>query len=87
MGDDAKMLRTVTDPTVVGLRLLPPDWDVDSLLKAVASLQPPAHALIDCGALCTGMTNAQARATAVGTASQRGGSRSLQIARDCSSTS
>lgn len=57
MGDDAKMLRTVTDPIVVARHLLPADWTVLLLLAAVAEVQPPAHALIDCGALCTGMSN------------------------------
>ena len=31
--------------------------DADALLRAVADLEPPAHALIDSGALCVGMSN------------------------------
>lgn len=57
MGDDAKMLRTVTNPLVVSHHLLDGQWDTTSLLNSVAALQPPAHALIDSGALCVGMTN------------------------------
>lgn len=57
MGDDGKMLRTVTNPAVVSRHMLPADWTVEALLKAVAEVRPPAHALIDCGALCTGLTN------------------------------
>ena len=57
MGDDAKMLRTVTDPFVVSKHLLPSRWDVRTLLHAVAALRPPAHALVDSGALCTGLSN------------------------------
>lgn len=33
------------------------DWSVKQLLKDIATRQPPAHALIDTGALITGMTN------------------------------
>ena len=59
MGDDAKMLRTLTEPSIVSTHPLPPSWDVPSLLDAVAALEPPAHALIDTGALVTGMSNLQ----------------------------
>ena len=66
MGDDAKMLRTVTDPAIVSRRVLPSNWDTAALLEAVAALEPPAHALIDSGALCVGMSNlAVARALAL----------------------
>jgi hypothetical protein len=34
-----------------------PDWSAQSLLQDVASATPPAHALIDTGALITGMDN------------------------------
>ena len=57
LGDDAKMLRTVTDPRVVSRHVLHSEWNVTRLLQAVAALEPPAHALIDSGALCTGMSN------------------------------
>jgi len=57
MGDDAKMLRTLTEPAVVSPASLPSAWDVPGVLDAVAALRPPAHALIDCGALVTGMNN------------------------------
>ena len=59
MGDDAKMLRTLTEPHVVSSHLLPPSWDVPSLLDAVTNLIPSPHALIDTGALITGMSNRQ----------------------------
>ena len=57
MGDDAKMLRALTEPSIVSTHALPPSWDVKSVLDAVASLDPPALALIDTGALITGMSN------------------------------
>ena len=57
LGDDAKMLRTLTDPSTVCTQDMPTDWDVPALLEAVVAHQPPAHALIDTGALVTGMSN------------------------------
>ena len=62
MGDDAKMLRTLTDPAIVSSHALPAGWNVIALLDAVASLQPHAHALIDTGALVTGMSNREVAA-------------------------
>lgn len=56
-GDDAKMLRTLTNPDVVTHHALPNDWSVRSLLEDIAALDPPANALIDAGALVTGMSN------------------------------
>ena len=49
-GDDAKMLRALTEPAVVTISQLPNDWSVRLLLKAVTELRPAAHALIDAGA-------------------------------------
>lgn len=57
MGDDAKMLKVMTDPLVVSKQMLPTEWSVQSLLQAVASMSPLAHALIDTGALITGLNN------------------------------
>lgn len=57
MGDDAKMLKAMTDPMVVSQYVLANDWTVESLLHAVANITPVAHALIDTGALITGMSN------------------------------
>ena len=51
------MLRTLIDPSVVSRHLLSSEWNVTKVLHAVAALEPPAHALIDSGALCTGMSN------------------------------
>ena len=58
-GDDGKMLRALTDPAVVTKRNLPSDWSVDSLVESVTRLQPVPHALIDAGALITGLGNEQ----------------------------
>lgn len=52
------MVHYLTDPVVASHRLLGNDWSVAALLKEVAkSSDPPFHALIDGGALVTGMTN------------------------------
>ena len=56
-GDDAKMLRTLSDPAVVSHHAVDDGWSPASLLKSVAALRPPVHALIDAGALVTGFSN------------------------------
>ena len=56
-GTDAKVLATLTDVDVVSARDLGGDWDVRSLLRSVATADPPVHALIDVGALVTGLSN------------------------------
>ena len=50
-GDDARMLRVLTDDAVVSHQLLPFDWDAAAVLRLVANMEPPLHALIDSGAL------------------------------------
>jgi hypothetical protein len=59
-GSDGKMLHLMTDPSVVTLRTIPPLWAPLQLLKAVARARPTYHALIDSGALVTGVSNLQA---------------------------
>lgn len=61
-GSDGKMLALLTDAQVVQLRPLPPDWSPLGILHEVATASPPYHALIDTGALVTGLDN---RAAAV----------------------
>lgn len=52
------MVHYLSDPLVTSYRLLGTDWSVLGLLGEVArSTDPPFHALIDGGALITGMTN------------------------------
>ena len=58
-GDDATMLRTLTEPNVVSQLDLPAAWSPLLLLKTLTELSPPADALIDAGALVTGMSNRQ----------------------------
>lgn len=53
--------QALTDPSVVSQHMLPADWTVPGLLEAVASMVPLPSALIDTGALVTGMSNLQAR--------------------------
>lgn len=58
LGNTAMMIHYLTDPAVASHRLLGTDWSVVGLLREVArSTNPPFHALIDGGALVTGMTN------------------------------
>ncbi|CAN0473831.1 unnamed protein product, partial [Ectocarpus sp. 8 AP-2014] len=58
LGNTAMMVHYLTDPAVASHRLLGTEWSVTRLLSEVArSTDPPFHALIDGGALVTGMTN------------------------------
>lgn len=63
-GDDARMLATLTSPRIVTLdAALGADWTPDAVLARVATARdPPHHALIDTGALITGLTNAEVAA-------------------------
>ena len=56
-GSDAKMLAYLTDPETVTIMPMGSDWNVSALLTSVASADPPIRALIDTGALVTGMSN------------------------------
>ena len=56
-GDDGKILRTLTSPTVASIDILESGWSVKSVLDRVATANPPYHALIDTGALVTGYDN------------------------------
>jgi Ca2+-binding EF-hand superfamily protein len=63
-GDDGRMLTTLTSPDVCAVHCIPQGWTVRSLLAYVATAGAPDdaeryHALIDTGALVTGMTNEQ----------------------------
>ena len=51
------MLHVLTDPAVVSVEIASPGWTVQSLLRHVASATPRHHALIDTGALITGLSN------------------------------
>ena len=54
LGTDAKVLSTLSDRTVVSCQDMSSDWTVDTILKTIATAEPPLHALIDAGALITG---------------------------------
>ena len=61
-GCDGRIAATLTSPNVVtGLEVLEPDWTPLSLVKRVveAAGNGKAHALIDCGALVTNLTNVE----------------------------
>ena len=57
VGSDGKMFAVLTDPNVVTVTAAPTDWGVDSLLTKVASDESHFSALIDSGALITGLSN------------------------------
>jgi len=58
-GSDGKILNFLTSTEIVTLWDLKyvDSWSVENLLKSIASCNPPFHALIDTGALVTGLTN------------------------------
>jgi hypothetical protein len=56
-GSDGKMLHVLTDDNVMSVEFAPEDWSVDTLLQNVANAEPRFHALIDTGALITGLSN------------------------------
>eukprot|EP01087_Luapelamoeba_hula_P004848 TRINITY_DN1482_c0_g1_i1.p1 TRINITY_DN1482_c0_g1~~TRINITY_DN1482_c0_g1_i1.p1 ORF type:complete len:4317 (-),score=602.49 TRINITY_DN1482_c0_g1_i1:51-13001(-) len=56
-GSDGLILNYLTDPAIVSQEIIEEGWTVKSLLNEIARANPPYHALIDTGALITGMTN------------------------------
>mgnify|MGYP001384993886 CR=1 FL=1 len=44
-------------------QMLDQNWDVTAVLNSIATADPPYHALIDTGALITGMSNFEVRVT------------------------
>ena len=55
-GSDGLIVHTLTDPAIVQCERIVEGWTVTSLLDAIAT-NPNVHALIDTGALITGMSN------------------------------
>jgi hypothetical protein len=58
-GTDGKLIYTLTNPNVMSTTVIEPGWTVRTLLDFMATAYPPFHALIDTGALITGMSNLQ----------------------------
>jgi len=56
-GSDGLVLNYMTNPDIVSHEVIEEGWSVKSLLNTIAQANPPYHALIDTGALITGMTN------------------------------
>jgi len=56
-GVDGQIIDFLTSESIVSSRLLDTDWSVSKLLDTIALARPPFHALLDCGALITGMSN------------------------------
>lgn len=57
-GSEALVIRTLTNPKMVSTRLLAKQWTVNSVLQHIAKSQSPRYsALIDAGALVTGLSN------------------------------
>jgi hypothetical protein len=57
-GDDGRMIHYLTQPSVVSVEYMHPGWSPCSVLDRVAAQRHPSvNALIDTGALVTGLTN------------------------------
>ncbi|MAT98943.1 MAG: hypothetical protein CL608_17505, partial [Anaerolineaceae bacterium] len=56
-GSEGKMLHVLTDPRVMSTQPIEAGWTVKSLIQHVATASPRVHALIDTGALITGLSN------------------------------
>ena len=56
-GSDGQMLHYLTSPTVMSVSFVQLGWNPQTLLEAIAVANPPFSALIDTGALITGMSN------------------------------
>ena len=59
-GDDARMLTVLTSSAALSHELLRPGWNARAILRRAATAEPRRHALIDTGALVTGLSNAEA---------------------------
>lgn len=53
------MVSLLTDTSVVSHQVLASDWSVHGILDMIASAKPQYQALLDTGALITGMSNVQ----------------------------
>ena len=58
-GSDGMMIHTMTSPDVVSYQVIGEGWSATSLLDIIAKAEPHFNALIDTGALITGMSNFQ----------------------------
>ena len=56
-GVDGKIYHYLTSDSIMSSRLLGAEWTVTGVLDGIIKSDPPFHALIDTGALITGMSN------------------------------
>jgi hypothetical protein len=56
-GTDGLVLNFLTSPRIMSTFTAPQGWTVKGLLNKIATADPPYNALIDTGALITGMSN------------------------------
>jgi len=57
-GSEGRIVAVLSDPGMTSVEVAK-DWTVESVLKSLATADPPLHALIDVGAVITGLTNEQ----------------------------
>ena len=56
-GSDGQIVNYLSNDAIVSSHELEPGWSAAKLLRVIAAHEPPFHALIDTGALVTGMDN------------------------------
>ena len=56
-GSDGRVVHYLTSPSIVRYENMPAGWNAQSILDHIATANPPFHALIDTGALITGLSN------------------------------
>eukprot|EP01052_Picozoa_sp_SAG31_P000388 SAG31_NODE_12_length_38498_cov_21.161671_4_plen_376_part_00 len=56
-GDDAKIIHTLTSPSIMSHTMIEEGWSPEGILTRIATSDPPYHALIDTGAVITGLGN------------------------------
>jgi hypothetical protein len=59
VGSDGKMISFLTSPEIVAATIVKEGWTPETILDEIATADPPYHALIDAGALITGLSNYQ----------------------------
>ena len=56
-GSDGKMVSVMTNKEICSVQHLQEEWSAHTILDRIAAADPPRRALIDTGALITGLSN------------------------------
>jgi hypothetical protein len=70
-GSDGKMVSVMTDKDICSVAHLENGWTAETILERISIAEPPRKALIDTGALITGLSNLEVSRTPVVTLAKR----------------